>query len=79
MVDTHCDTRHDRAVADTYQLVNRSLRGNLPGRLRQYRDEGKSLDEMAYLLQSEGLHISRETVRKWCHRAGIDTSRKRAS
>lgn len=67
------------AMGDTYQIVNQSLKGNLAGRLRQYRSEGKTFDEMAHLLQLEGLPISRETVRQWCRRAGIDTSRKRAS
>lgn len=63
-------------MASNFELVDAALFGKLPDRLKLMRNQGLTLDEMALRFQSEGVNVSRETVRRWCHRVGIDTFRQ---
>lgn len=63
------------APKDTFPLADRALGGTLTKRLRRWHNEGKSLHGISALLRDEGIEVSTETVRRWCIREGIDTSR----
>lgn len=64
--------RHMRA--STFALHDRLIGGDLRERLKAYRDEGFSYDEIAFRLRDEGVVISRSTVHRWCQDLGIETS-----
>lgn len=63
------------APKDTFPLADRALGGTLSKRLNRWHREGKSLHSISALLRDEGVDVSTETVRRWCTRVGIDTSR----
>ena len=58
-----------------YDIVDRAIDGGLPARLRAARDRGLSIEEITDDLAADGYAVSRETVRRWCKRAGVPTHR----
>lgn len=57
-------------------MADRALGGTLSKRLHRWHREGRSLHAISALLRDEGIEVSTETVRRWCKREGIDTSRR---
>lgn len=53
------------ARTSTLDLYDRLLAGQMRVLLRQWRDEGLSLDEMAYRLRDLDVTASRSTVGRW--------------
>ena len=62
-------------MASSYQLVNKALNGGLPAELGRMRAEGLTLEQMADDFAARGFDVSLETVRRWCHQAGVPTNR----
>lgn len=58
-----------------FEVVDRQYAGGLAEFLKRQRGEGKSIDEISAQLAADGYEVSSETVRRWCHRAGIPTHR----
>ena len=56
----------------SYDWVDDALMGNLHNRLRSYRDQGLSNPQIAEKFNEDGFVVSREMVRRWMKRAGID-------
>lgn len=59
-------------MASTFDLANIALGGQLEGSLSEWRAEGMTIDRIAQRLQSDGIDVSRETVRRWLQKLGID-------
>ena len=53
------------ARTSTLDLYDRLLDGQVRVQLRQWREEGLSLDEMAYRLRDMEVTASRSTVGRW--------------
>lgn len=62
-------------MASSYEMVDNALQGALAERLRVMRADGLSIDQMAEAFGSDGYSVSRETIRRWCDRAGVPTHR----
>lgn len=60
------------ARTSTFPLADKALDGQLETRLRDARAAGESFEEIARKLHNDGIAISGETVRKWCHDLGIE-------
>lgn len=58
-------------MASNFDLADRVLDGKLAEHLREQRDAGATLDEMAQHFAAMGVKVSRETLRRWCERLGI--------
>lgn len=54
-----------QSVSSLYRNADQILKGQLAKKLRRMRAAGQTNDEIAFALRSEGVHISRETVRRW--------------
>lgn len=48
-----------------FTLADKVLDGNLESHLRRLRAEGVSYDEMVQQFKALGVHVSRETLRRW--------------
>ena len=55
-----------------YPLADRIYKGQLKQRLSGWRNEGRSHDAIAFLLCTDGIQVSGETVRTWCRVLGVD-------
>lgn len=62
-----------------FEVVNQRYEGGLAAHLRQLRADGFSIDEIVAAFEFDGIKVSAETVRRWCHKAGIPTHRVPAS
>lgn len=62
------------AQARIFPLADRVLGGKLKKRLRDKRKAGASFDAIARELADEGIEVSGETVRQWCHELGIEAA-----
>lgn len=66
-------------MASTFDLVDRALGGGLAERLRAARASGDSIERITADLDADGFVVSRETVRRWCRKAGVPTHRVNAA
>lgn len=48
-----------------FTLADKLLDGQLEAHLRRLRADGVSYDEMVQWFKAEGIHVSRETLRRW--------------
>lgn len=55
-----------------FPLADRALGGTLERRLRKLRESGLAYKAIADDLAEDGIDVSGETVRKWCHDLGIE-------
>ncbi len=62
-----------------YPLADRALGGTLERRLRRWRKEGRSYEQIARAVGDEGIDVSGETIRKWVVALGIDTAKKKSA
>jgi len=66
-------------MADSFKLADIGLGGQLGAMLQQWNEQGISLRDMRDRLGRLGIEVSHEQIRRWCRRAGIDTTRKATS
>lgn len=59
-------------MASNFELANMALGGQLEDRLSEWRADGLTIDRIAQRLQGDGIDVSRETVRRWLLKLGID-------
>ena len=52
-----------------YEMADVILRGRLAEQLTTWRDEGKTLQDIAFLLRRRRINVSFETVRQWVMQA----------
>lgn len=55
-----------------YPIADKALDGHLEERLRKRRGEGASCETIARELDVEGITVSGQTIRTWCHELGIE-------
>ena len=58
--------------SSSFPLANKALGGTLKTRLRTARRRGASFEEIARGLHTDGVPLSSETIRRWCHELGIE-------
>lgn len=61
-----------------FPLFDQLLDGKLEQRLAVARAQKLSFDDIAHDLRAEGVHVTGETVRRWCKELGIPTERQTA-
>lgn len=59
-------------VASTFDLADKALGGQLEESLSAWRADGLTIDRIAQRLQGDGIDVSRETVRRWLQKLGIE-------
>lgn len=57
-----------------YPLADKALGGKLKTRLAAARKNGVSFEAIARELSNEGIDVSGETVRVWCHELQIEAA-----
>ncbi len=55
-----------------FPLADRLYDGKLAQHLRRWRSDGESFRAISLRMRDDGVEVSDETVRAWCHRLGIE-------
>lgn len=57
-----------------FPLADKALGGELERRLRDARGRGDSFADIARDLDRDGVRLSGETIRRWCHELNIPSA-----
>jgi hypothetical protein len=59
------------ATGSQFHLFDRIVGGTLEARLREHRAAGLSYEAVARRLETDGVSVTGETVRRWCLDLGV--------